>query len=188
MALIVEDGSNVASADALADLAFVTAYHAGNSAWGTDVPAQENAIKRATSRLGTAYIWSGTRTNGRSQSLYWPRTDVVDCEGIEIGDNEIPDEVKKSVAEMAILELLSPSYQTATTAAAASTTAQVKMEKVGELEVEYFELKDGETVSTTNATQSLSIVNALLRCFAIPVDGASLSGGNYAACGTVNRI
>jgi len=195
MPLIVENGSNIPNANSYETLIYFDNYHenAGTLSWtsNSDDTAKENAVIRATSRLETAYNWTGMRTNGRSQSLTWPRTNVADCEGIQIGTTEIPIEVKKAVAELAVLELLSPSYQTAATAAAATAAGEVKRQrdKLGELEseVEYFQSSTGESTSTVvDATQSLSVVSSLLKCFATPIDGGS--NGSQVVFATADRI
>lgn len=187
MALTVEDGTNVSNADALTTVAFVDTYHADNPNWAGTLGDKEAAIKAGTRRLDLAYAFKGARTFGRLQSLVWPRKDVTDCEGNEVGENEIPIEVQRAVAELALLELLSPSYNSAAKVASAAETAAVKVkrEKLGELEeeTEYFQpgLKQGSDI-TTDPTLSINIVDALLKCFA-----TATGGDEYALFGKTIR-
>jgi len=136
VALIVEDGTNVSGADALASLAFVDTYHSsmGNTAWtGDDTIVKEPAIRRATAFLSNSYNWKGNRVNGRDQALAWPRAGVVDQDGYGIGSNEIPTELQNAVAEIALRELVTPGTMNPDF----TQSAMVKREKVASLEVEY---------------------------------------------------
>lgn len=122
------------------------AYHAarGNAGWtGTDADKLA-ALQRATDYIDGRYryklpsgrwlsMFTGTRTDGRSQDLEWPRTGAVDYEGNEIPDTEVPIEVESATYEAALRELtdpgsLSPDFVPA---------SQVTKEKVDVVEVQY---------------------------------------------------
>ena len=117
MALTVEDGSGLATADALVSLAFCDTYHTdrGNTAWtGLDAD-KEGAIRRASFFLSNSYAWEGRRVKGRNQALAWPRAGVSDAEGLGILSTEVPTEVQQACAEAALRELvtvgaLTPDY------------------------------------------------------------------------------
>jgi len=187
MALIVEDGTGMATATSLVDLTYVNSYHTlrGNAAWTGADADKEAAIVRANARLATAYGWTGKRTFKRVQALVIPRTGMYDCENNLIPDTETPIEVKKAVAEMSLLELVKPSSTTA--ASATSTTAATKRVKVGSIEKEYFASATA-TVTAVDATKALAIVTGLLKCFASPVDGSNLAGSNVARFGASKRV
>lgn len=109
----MEDGSGVAGANSYVSIADADAFHEarGNSDW-TDVSSSPDQGKAAALIRGTAYIdakyrarFPGSRTNGRDQTLEWPRTDACDAEGEEISSDEIPQEIKDAVCEAALREL-----------------------------------------------------------------------------------
>tara|TARA_R100000687_G_scaffold83707_1_gene89656 strand:+ start:18529 stop:19062 length:534 start_codon:yes stop_codon:yes gene_type:complete len=122
-------------------------YHdaRGNSAWsGYTAEQQEAALTRGSDYLDQRYrerlksgkwvsMFSGSRTDGRSQENEWPRTGATDYEGNEIGSSEVPVEVKNAAYEAALREAatpgsLSPDF---------TMTEQVTKEKVGPIEVQY---------------------------------------------------
>lgn len=113
MALIVEDGTGMEDAQSFISVADADTYHVarGNQSWaGASTEQKEQALIRATSYIDAKYgrRWAGSRTYGRDQALSWPRSDVIDGDGIEIEDDEIPREVRDATAEVALRELLSP--------------------------------------------------------------------------------
>lgn len=167
MPLVIEDGSNVAGANAYVDVAFVDARHLQTAAsgWAGDAAAKEAAISRATARLDASYLFGGKRTNGRSQALQWPRTGVTDCDGVAVGDAEVPIEVQQAVAELSLAEILESSALNAETI---SDEALVKREKVGELEVEYAVSSDRTLTQQAGSSATLASVSALLRCLGSP--------------------
>ena len=94
MAITVEDGSGVSSADAWADLA---AYKAWEVKYHGVEGSAIDAFKEAAQRRAVGYLnalpWKGTRTNGRDQSLSWPRSGASDGDGNSIASDEIPREL-----------------------------------------------------------------------------------------------
>lgn len=135
MALITTAGS--ATADAFASLATVETYAEahGKSDWtdSTDDDAKEQAIRRATSWLSTAFTWKGYRANGRDQALAFPRRDVEDAEGEAVSSDEIPAEIVHATCEAAVYELANPGGLSP----AVTLTDRVRSEQVGSLRVEY---------------------------------------------------
>jgi len=109
MALIVEDGSNVAGAESYQTVAAATTYHSnrGNAAWAALSTAEmEEALRKGTDYMRQAYrgMWKGLRFKS-SQALDWPRANV----GIEdepygnlVATNVVPQEVKDACALYAL--------------------------------------------------------------------------------------
>lgn len=124
-------------------------YHAarGNAAWAAGtIPDREAALQRATDYIDGRYrmqtaggcwvsMFRGKRTDGRAQDLEWPRTGATDSEGNEIPDNEVPIEVEHASYEAALLELTNPGSLSPVFVA----SQQVTREKVGPVEVQYFD-------------------------------------------------
>jgi len=137
MALTTTPGSE--TADSFATLAACDAYceAQGLTDWTSvaDSPAdpKEAALRRATAFLSSAFTWKGTRTNGRSQALAWPRTDVEDGEGEAVASDDIPVEIIQATCLVAAKEVASPGYMNP----AVVLADRVKRERVGPIEVEY---------------------------------------------------
>lgn len=102
---------------AYVEVAECDSYHAarGNAAWTGDTEAKQAAIVRATAFIDANYRsrFPGQKTNGRDQSLEWPRENydssfVTDDEGFDIANDEIPIEICDATCEAALRELTSP--------------------------------------------------------------------------------
>lgn len=173
MALIVEDGTGLASADALISVAEADAYHTAmaNVAWTGSDAEKESAIRRASAYLSNSYRWQGYRLNGRDQALAWPRTGVMDAEGYGIGSNEIPVEIRNACAEIALRELVSPGSLTPDV----NPSEKVKREKVGALEVEY----ENARLDDDANRPVLLIVRDMISQFLAAGAGSSLAGSAY---------
>lgn len=137
MTLTVTPGS--ATADAFVSLADCDAFCTAQGLTGWTSLAEsppeprEAAIRRATTYLSNAFTWKGTRTNGRAQALAWPRIDVEDAEGEEVGSDAIPVEIVQACCYVAAAEAATPGVMNPTV----DLTARVKREKVGPIETEY---------------------------------------------------
>jgi hypothetical protein len=112
MSLVVEDGTGKENADSYVELADAVTYA---NARGLTFPASpagpaEAALIRATAAIDATYRarFPGEKTNGRSQSLCWPRKYAGDAEGNPIAEDEIPQEVINATIEAAVRELASP--------------------------------------------------------------------------------
>jgi len=114
MALVVEDGSGLASANGFVAVAYADAYHLlrGNTTWTGADALKEAAIVRATFYLSNAYAWQGLRRRSRDQALAWPRVDVFDQEGYAVAFDAVPTEIEQATAEIALRELLTPGAMT----------------------------------------------------------------------------
>jgi hypothetical protein len=114
MALIVETGSGLATAESYVSVADAAEYAAarGLTFPATPEAAAEQALRRATTWLDGRYRGSfpGSRTNRREQALEWPRINAYDrsCPPEYIEKNEIPVEIVNATIEAAIRELKIP--------------------------------------------------------------------------------
>lgn len=162
MALVIENGIGVAGADSYGTRAgFIS--HVANYYGGTvaDTDASDVPMRAAFAWLN-GQRWKGTKTNGRSQTGAWPRDGVTDCEGISIGDDEIPSEVIQAQYDLAWTELANPGTLTPS---GSVRDALVSREKVDVIEVEY----DTASMSASDAFQYATVrVEAAMRligCF-----------------------
>lgn len=88
--MIVEDGTGLADADALIDVAYADAYHAARgNAWAGTTTEKEQAIVKATDYMRTM-AWIGSPLTD-TQALPWPRFGYG-----------IPDAIKRACAEYAL--------------------------------------------------------------------------------------
>jgi hypothetical protein len=101
MTLVIEDGTNVASANSYDDLTFIRAY---NTARGRTLSATD-AVVEGQAILAMDYIASlesdmlGFRTFGLEQPLAYPRENVI-IGGEYLANNVIPIELKNAEAEL----------------------------------------------------------------------------------------
>lgn len=137
MALIVEDGSGLADANAYALLADANAYHAAraNASWtGTDA-AKEAAIIRATELLDASYAWRGEiATDG--QGLRFPRSGLTDRDGRDIASDDVPTQIQKATIELAAL-LIAGAGVGGDFGSVATSSGAVQRVKAGSVEVEF---------------------------------------------------
>lgn len=134
MAIIVEDGSIVAGANAYASLLELDTYHEDrlNTVWtNADDETKEAAMLRATAGLESKYRdrWFAFKANHNDanapQFLAWPRkadvnettaegydtttmTPYKDRDGIEYPVDEIPALVKQAYMEVCLVEITQP--------------------------------------------------------------------------------
>src|SRR5690606_8597559 len=110
MALIVQgDGPVIINAESYLSVEDADTYHAnrGNAAWAAASTAEkEAALRKATEFLDVTFerYWRGTPIE-RLQQLDWPRQNVCRDNGHAIYSTEIPIELKRATAEMALLAL-----------------------------------------------------------------------------------
>src|ERR1044072_3560196 len=135
MAFEVETGSGSSTANAQFSVEFADSYFAdrGIVDWcDATLDAKQPAIVRASAYM-TSYNWKGYKRNGRTQTMAWPRQDVVDENGFGIHVDEIPIEVKQGGSELALRELAQPGYLTPDVV----LSDQVQSEQIGDLSVTY---------------------------------------------------
>lgn len=131
MALIVEDGSGVANANTYADLEFIRAFA---SARGVELSDDDAVLEPVVIRV-MDFIESRTFNGLRVfvDGLSFPRSGII-IDDVAIPANAIPLGLKRAEAQLVIdvavtgVDLM-PS---------GNATPQVKREKVGPLETEYF--------------------------------------------------
>ena len=112
MALIVEDGTGLSTAESYISVAGASSYHTarGNAAWAAlaSDTLREQALRRATDYMQQNYRmrWSGYRKTD-TQALDWPRyevpkRDVASLTWSYYENDEVPVEVSNACAELAL--------------------------------------------------------------------------------------
>ena len=139
MALVVEDGSGLSTAESYASVAFATTFLKSvgkGDAWDA-IDDKEVALRLATMYMLQQYraLWQGTRTRS-AQALDWPRYDVC-VDGFDVLANIVPDDIKKACALLAL--------KTAAGDLTADVSRATSSEKVGDIEVKYFEGQSTQT-------------------------------------------
>ena len=134
MAIIVEDGTGLATAESYISVADASTYFTarGNTTWAalaTDA-LREAALRKATEYMIGAYRyrWQGGRVYPTVQALDWPRLGVV-VDGAFVDNDSVPTIIARACAELA-LKASSAELQP-------DLTQGVLREKVGVIEVEY---------------------------------------------------
>jgi hypothetical protein len=143
MALTVESGAGLSTAESYISVADADSYHSlrGNTAWAAigTTATKEAALRRATDYMVQVYRlrWKGVRMQA-TQALDWPRSGVytepfmyggIGEQPYLVADDIVPTDVARACASLALKassEDLSPALERST-----------KREKVGPLEVEY---------------------------------------------------
>ena len=138
MSLVVETGTGLADAESYASVAAADAQCArlGVSGWGDlTEEMKEIALRNATRFMLATYRtrWDGRRVY-QAQALDWPRYDVC-ADGWSVLSTVVPPEVVSACIELAVRagagEQLLPDLETGNN--------QIKRDKVGPLETEFFE-------------------------------------------------
>lgn len=139
MSLTVEDGTGLSNADAFVSLADFKAYcdARGQSYSAYEDTDLEPAIRRASYFLTNSYRYQGRRVKGRSQSLAWPRYNVYDATDpdvtLAVAYDSVPQEIVDATCEVALREAANPGSMNPDV----TLSEKVKMEKVGQIAVEY---------------------------------------------------
>ena len=106
---------------------------------GSDA-AKEQALVRAARALDGMYSWPGVKLVS-TQALQWPRSEAVDSSGYLL--DGVPQAVKNAQCEAALIEIVSAG------ALSDSSTSGIKMERVGPLTTEYFNVSGSKTMYST---------------------------------------
>lgn len=161
MTLIVEDGSGLPNANSYVSVQESNNYFVNSvqySAYWDDLDdeVKEQALITATMYLDSLVDWFGIKQypNG---SLRWPRTGVVNLDGIPVADDSVPRQVKAATCELAY-------YQSKADALAPSDT-----QGITELTVDVIKLKFDKTDRPNPFPPT---VFALLRGFGAVTTGA----------------
>ena len=100
----VEDGTGLSNATAYVSVAdaddiLITNIH--NDAWfALSETDKEKLLSWASKHLDRKVKWEGTKAV-KTSALRWPRNNVVDIDGVEVEEDEIPQQLKEATAEMA---------------------------------------------------------------------------------------
>ncbi len=114
MALVLEDGTGLPTANTYLLVATADAYHSElcNEGWGGAVTKKEAALIRATRWMDEHYEFLGDRkvlgsgsSTGLPQALKWPRQGVVHPDGYCVDQDALPVEVIRATAEVALAVL-----------------------------------------------------------------------------------
>lgn len=141
----VEDGSIVAGANSLVDVAYANSYHLdrNNLSWDGSNEVKQAALIKATDYIQEKYSFSGDKVEA-DQPLDWPRSCVPNT-----NYNVIPDRLKQAVCLLALEVMTNPLNPSIT------PQGQVKFKKVDVIEVEYF--------AATSTTTKRPAIDGLLR-------------------------
>lgn len=176
MALVVETGACVPTANALVTRAELIAYADDYYPDTTveDDTTTDGAILRASTWLSSYPEWDGVMACGRGlQGLAWPRSGVTDCNGDEVPDDEVPIEVKQSTYVASMAELASPGILSPTI----TPGKQKKSVKVDVIAESYMTPVEQGVTGTANPLETLrpvlTTVYDLLRCMGTLPDGKS---------------
>ena len=162
MALILETGAVVTSANTYATVATVEGYcddrlltmtvgdPEGDAVSGEATADKEAAILRAMTYI-ESLNYKGVKTD-RDNPLKWPRNGVEDIDGAAVESDEIPQEVINALSQAFYEEMVDPgSLQPSI-----GRDDLVKKEKIDVLETEYFEHR-------SPATKQFTIINDYLK-------------------------
>ena len=136
MALIVEDGTGIATANSYIDVAYFDAYFTDRgNADAIAIVDKDSLLIKATDYIETVYYgkWSGERLT-TTQALEFPRT-------IDYVDVGVPDRLKKACCELAL--------KANSTTLLVDVEQRVIKEKVAVIETTYSEYDDQPTQYTT---------------------------------------
>ncbi len=175
MAITVEDGTGLTTADAFISVAWWKAWAtARGKAFSAYYDAEiERAIVRATDYVSESLTWAGYRlkergTDGGMQALAWPRTLVYDRNGYVVASDSVPVEIQKATAEIVVAELAEPGVM----APVFKAQERVKREQFGPVSFEY----DLSNTAASSARPVLLAVMDLVGEFLATGTGSSLVG------------
>jgi hypothetical protein len=140
MALIVEDGTGLATAESYLSVADADTYHTSRgtaeASWvGLDEDIKEQCLRRATDYMVQAYRgrWKGYMVLPQTQVLDWPRYQVYPDASFlyTISPSTVPSEVKKACAELAMRA------NVASLTSDVAAQGEVTSESVGPISVAY---------------------------------------------------
>lgn len=154
MTLIIEDGSIVPNANSYVTVAEIKSYaDLRGITYPVDAQIEQNAI------LATDYLQSKCYLGElveETQPLLWPRQDVW-VNGLELSSTAIPDDIKNAQIELALAQ-----YQQNILNDGSESGTDIKREKTGEIETEYYE---GGKSSVFNSQR----VNLYLQKYLAPI-------------------
>ena len=140
MALTVENGTGLATAESYLSVVDADAYHSSRgtaeASWvGLDEDVKEQCLRRATDFMLQMYrgAWKGVAVKPDTQALDWPRYSVYPNESVlyALSSTTVPTEVKRACAELAVRA------NAGTLTADVAPTGAVLSETVGPIAVTY---------------------------------------------------
>lgn len=154
ISLIVEDGSIVAGSNTYANATYVDTYctNMGYDDWqsgGSD--KSKSAILRAMSYIDSKNF-CGIKSSS-NQELEFPRIGLLDSSGYQISSSEIPEDLKKALAEGARREYVESGILQQDFAKG----GKIKRKKTDVLETEYF--------NSAPAGTTITIIDNYLKAF-----------------------
>lgn len=164
MALIVEDGTGLATAESYISVADFKAYcdaHGLSYAGKTDTQI-EQALRRATQWIDATYSvrFDGYRV-AELQALLWPMSGLIDRGGYGIPSDAVPRQIVSATAEAGVRELASPQSLSPDVVPG----EVVKREKIDKIEFEYAIGSGGASVMAP----ALTVIDGILApLFAMP--------------------
>ena len=170
--LTVENGTGRGDANALIALNDFKSYcdDQGLSYAGFADDALNGAIVRSSAFLTNAFVWQGSKINGREQTMAFPRNGLVDRDGWSVPNNEVPREIKAACCEVALYEATNPGAMNPSVVLA----DKVRSEQVGSIRVEYASLFN----NATDSRPTLTVVSDLVAAF-VATGGSALVGMSY---------
>jgi hypothetical protein len=151
MALVVEDGTGLPTANSYVTIAECDAYHVdrANTSWGTALTAAKTAaLMKATMYIDGKYFNRFTGYKGSvSQALQWPR-----MEAIESGVYILPDGVSDSLLSGIPVALKQATYEAALLALTTDLTSvldrggMLRFQKVGPISQEFMDGAPAESI------------------------------------------
>lgn len=144
MSLVVEDGTIVSGAESYVTVADADAYFLklNNSVWDAlDVEDKEAGLRAATQYIDSTYNFIGCLVSNQ-QPIMWPRTAAIDNAGRLLSITTIPQRLKDATCEAAL--------QHNSGALLASTDRETSSEKVGSIEVSYFQGQNSKKYPLVN--------------------------------------
>lgn len=148
MAIIVEDGTQVANSNSYVTEAELTTFAAERGV--TIVGSNDQLLLRANDYLETLNFIGDRLT--KTQSIQWPRSNAG-INGFDIDEDEIPSELKTAQLYLAL-------SIDAGNDPLATRTADVKREKVDVIEVEY---QPGASTSSPYITSAQRYLSKLVK-------------------------
>ena len=134
MALIVEDGTGLATAESYISVAdadiYIAAYKGANTTWDAATNGdKEIAARQATQYIDGVYNWKG-EIYSSAQALDWPRNYVYNDRGLM--ETGIPTKLEQATAEVMFLIVTGTTINVNV-----DRSKQTVKEKVDVIEVEY---------------------------------------------------
>lgn len=144
MALVIEDGSVVESANTYVSVADVSSFCTlmNYTEWTSAPDTVAETVKKESAIIRSMQFFESLQYLGEKtlydNPLEWPRQDVYLSTGDEFPNDEIPSELKKAVCEGAYIEYKTPSVLFE----AGGSSRKIKFKKIDVLETEYFSFEN----------------------------------------------